>query len=140
VSSLFKLFTAAHIRVFRATGGKIGGKIGRTKIVVLTTIGNKSGAPRAVPLMCFEDAAGLVVIASAAGAPTHPAWFKNLQSQPEATVEVDGRRYTARAEVVTGDERARIWARVVKQEPRFTGYEKKAVGREIPVVVLMEKR
>ena len=136
MSPFFKLFTAAHIRAFRATGGRIGGKIGGTRIALLTTTGNKSGEPRTVPLMAFDDDAGIVVIASAAGSPTHPAWFKNLQGKPDATVEVTGRRYTARAEVVSGEARARIWERVVRQEPRFADYEKKAVGREIPVVVL----
>jgi deazaflavin-dependent oxidoreductase (nitroreductase family) len=136
MSALFRLFVAAHVGIFRATGGRIGGKIGRTRTMLLTTTGNKSGAPRTVPLMCFDDEAGLVVIASAAGSPTHPAWFKNLQKKPEATVETTGKQFAARAEIATGDDRARIWKKVVEQEPRFAGYEKKAVGREIPVVVL----
>jgi deazaflavin-dependent oxidoreductase (nitroreductase family) len=136
MNPLFKLFVGAHIRMFRATGGKLGGKIGNTKVLILTTTGHKSGEARAVPLMCFEDDAGLVIIASASGSPVHPAWFKNLEKKPEATVEITGKRFTARAEVVSGEERARIWKKVVAQEPRFADYEKKATGREIPVVVL----
>src|SRR5262249_17807803 len=109
------------------------------KVLLLTTKGNKTGKLRTVPVMCFEDQGQAVVIASAAGSPMHPAWFKNLESDPNVTVERDGRRYAARAEVVTGDRRARIWNEVVRVQPRFAGYEKKTQGRVIPVVVLKEE-
>jgi deazaflavin-dependent oxidoreductase (nitroreductase family) len=106
--------------------------------LLLTTKGNKTGKPRTVPLMCFEDEGQPVIIASAAGSPAHPAWFKNLERSPDVTIEVDGKRRAVRAKIVTGERRARIWADVVKRQPRFAEYEKKTEGREIPVVVLKE--
>jgi deazaflavin-dependent oxidoreductase (nitroreductase family) len=102
------------------------------------TLGNKTGEPRTVPVMCFEDGWRPVVIASAGGSPAHPAWFRNLERDPSVAVELDGRRFTARAEVVTGDDRARIWKRVVEAQPRFAGYAERTRGRQIPVVVLKE--
>jgi len=138
MSPLQKVFVAAHVFVLHASGGKIGGSMGGQKLLLLTTKGNKTGKPRTVPVMCFEDDGCPVVIASAAGSPAHPAWFKNLERDPNVTVELDGRRFSARAETVTGERRTRIWQEVVRAQPRFAGYEKKTQGREIPVVVLKE--
>jgi deazaflavin-dependent oxidoreductase (nitroreductase family) len=88
--------------------------------------------------MCFEDEGRPVVIASAAGSPAHPAWFKNLERDPNVTVEMNGRQFAARAEIVVGAPRTRIWEAVVRVQPRFAEYAKKTEGREIPVVVLKE--
>jgi len=79
-----------------------------------------------------------VIIASAGGQPQHPAWFNNLQANPEVTVQDQGRVFRARAEVLAGDERARVWTMAVAKAPQFDAYRKKAVGREIPVVRLKE--
>ena len=138
MNPLQKAFIAAHTFVLRTSGGKIGGSMGGQKVLLLTTKGNKTGKPRTVPVMCFEDEGRPVVIASAGGSPAHPAWFKNLERDPSVTVEMDGRRFDARAEVVTGERRARIWKEVVRAQPRFAEYAKKTEGREIPVVVLKD--
>jgi deazaflavin-dependent oxidoreductase (nitroreductase family) len=138
MNPIMKAFVAAHTFVFHASGGKLGGTMGGQKLLLLTTKGNKSGKPRTVPLMCFEDEGQAAIIASAGGSPVHPAWFKNIESDPNVTVERDGRRFAARAEIVTGDRRARIWSEVTRVQPRFAEYEKTAQGRVIPVVVLKE--
>ena len=87
----------------------------------------------------MEDGANFVLIASANGAPVHPAWFNNLAANPDVTVEVAGRKFAAKAEVATGEERTRLWDAMAKKVPRYDGYKKKAPNREIPVVVLKEK-
>jgi deazaflavin-dependent oxidoreductase (nitroreductase family) len=139
MNPIFKLFVGANIGIFRATGGKLGGTMGGQPVVLLTTRGRKSGKPRTVPLMSFDDGAGhRVVVASAGGSPTHPAWYQNLVANPVVTVETRGRKYEARAELVEGSDRARLWKEVVAAQPRFAGYEQKAGGREIPLVVLKE--
>lgn len=138
MNPLVKVFLAANVGLFRASGGKIGSSMFGGNVLLLTTKGKKSGRMRTVPVMYFEDGADRVVIASAGGSAAHPAWFKNLSDHPNVTVEMKGRRYQARAELATGDERARIWQKVVKMQPRFGDYAKKAVDREIPVVVLKE--
>ena len=138
MNPVVKLFLAANVGLYRATSGKIGGSMFGGKVLLLTTKGNKTGQKRTVPVMYFEDGSDRVVIASAGGSPEHPAWFKNLSKDPNVSVEVPGKRYQARAAVVSGDERARIWQKVTTEQPRFAGYAKKSKGREIPVVVLKE--
>lgn len=139
VNPIFKLFVNTNIAIFRATRGKLGGKMGGQPLILLTTTGKKSGKPRTVPLMSFDDGAGnRVIVASAGGSPAHPAWYANLLANPRVSVEVTGRKYEARAEVITGEARARIWKTVVALQPRFAAYEKKAGEREIPLVVLKE--
>jgi F420H(2)-dependent quinone reductase len=132
----FKMFVATHVALFRATRGRIGSSMMGGKVLLLTTTGHKSGKARTVPVMQFDDGGRRFVIASNGGNPEHPAWFKNLQGRPEVTVEMRGERYQARAAVVSADERARIWAKVIAAAPNFAAYEKKTGGREIPVVEL----
>ncbi len=136
MNPLVKLFLAANVGIYRATRGKIGGSMFGGQVLLLTTKGNKTGRSRTTPVMYFDDGASRVVIASAGGSPVHPAWFKNLSRHPEVRVEVKAEAYPARAEVASGDERARIWQRVISEQPRFAEYAKKSQGREIPVVVL----
>ncbi len=131
-----KLFVATHVALFRATRGRIGSSMMGGKVLLLTTTGHKSGKARTVPVMQFDDGGRRFVIASAGGSPEHPAWFKNLQKRPEVTVELRGERYQARAEVVSSDERSRLWQKITTEAPNFAAYEKKTGGREIPVVEL----
>ena len=132
----FKMFVATHVAIFRATGGRIGSSMQGGKVLLLTTTGNRSGKQRTVPVMQFDDDGRRYVVASFAGSPEHPAWFKNLQKTPEVGVEVRGERYRARAEVVSAEERARLWQKIVAQAPNFAEYEKKTQGRQIPIVEL----
>lgn len=136
MSVLFQLFMKAHIKLFRATGGKLGGSLAGNKILLLTTTGNKSGQPRTVPLVYIEDEGKKYIIASAGGAPGNPAWFKNLSSRPEVTVELGPQAQKAQAVIVGSDERNTIFEKVKKKMPQFAGYEKKAAPREIPVIRL----
>jgi F420H(2)-dependent quinone reductase len=138
MNPIFKLFLGANVLLFRATGGKVGSSMFGGRVLLLTTIGSKSGKERTVPVMYFYDGPNRVVIGSSGGSPAHPAWYRNLNRHPAVTVEVKGRRYQARAETATGSDRARIWKQVVKEQQRFAAYEQKANGREIPVVVLNE--
>jgi deazaflavin-dependent oxidoreductase (nitroreductase family) len=136
MSVLFQLFTKLHIKVFRATGGKLGGHLAGADILLLTTTGNKSGQARTVPLMYFENQGKTYIIASAAGAPAHPAWYKNLAVNPDVTVEKGAQRFAAKAVTAPDSERDAVFTKVKTQYPRFAGYEAKAGGRKIPVVRL----
>jgi len=138
MNPIAKLFLATNIGLFRMTGGKIGSSMFGGSVLLLTTKGRKSGKVRTVPVMYFDDGADKIVIASAGGSPVHPAWYNNLSQNPDVTVEVKGRSYKARAEVVKGSDRERIWQKVVAAQPRFAGYASKTKGREIPVVALKE--
>ena len=133
---LFQLFMKLHVGVYRATKGALGANLAGNKILLLTTIGNKSGQPRTVPLVYLEDGGKTYVIASAGGAPGHPAWYKNLSAKPDVTVEIGPRTSPAKAVTVDPEERSHVFEKVKQRMPQFANYEKKAAPRLIPVVRL----
>jgi deazaflavin-dependent oxidoreductase (nitroreductase family) len=126
-----KAYNKQLIAEFRANGGPPGGR----QILLLTTIGARTGRSYTTPMMFIPHGEDRLVIASNAGAPRHPDWFHNLVSHPDVTVEVAGDTYQANARVPEGAERDRIWASVVQQYPFFADHQAK-VSRTIPVVVL----
>ncbi len=127
--------TGLHKTLYRLTGGRVGARMGPMDILVLTTTGRKSGAPRSTPLAYFRDGANFVLVASDGGADSNPAWYLNLQSKPEVTVLLGQTQQRMRAATAAPADRARLWAMIVRQSPNFAGYEKQT-SREIPVVIL----
>ena len=106
------------------------------RFLVLHTTGRRSGQPRQTPLSYTKDGDTYVVIASDGGSPHHPDWYLNLEAQPDAEIEVGGRRRPVRAETVTGEERDRLWQRAVQSYGGYAGYQART-GREIPIVRLV---
>ncbi|MDX6247824.1 MAG: hypothetical protein QOF10_1184 [Kribbellaceae bacterium] len=121
------------IQQFRA-GGEIEG-MQRDRLVVLTTVGAKTGRRRPTPMMFHRDGDSLVVVASNVGAPRHPDWYINLLANPKVTVEVGGEIYDAAATTAEGAERTRLWAMLKETYPFFADHEART-DRTIPVVVL----
>jgi len=140
MSSLQRLamraFIGAHKTLYSLTDGRVGGRMGAQRILLLTTTGRRSGAKRTVPLVFFEDGERLVLIASKGGAPDDPLWWENLKKNPEALVQIGGEKRRMRARIASGEERARLWPRVKRENPAYAEYEKKTT-REIPVVLLV---
>jgi len=130
-----KLGTGVHSGVYRATGGKLFGRMGKSPILLLNTMGRKSGKKRTTPLLYVMDGEGFVIIASKGGAPTHPAWYLNLIANPDATVEVGDRAVRVRAEDVHGEDKTRLWQKMVEMYPTYDDYQTKT-EREIPLLVL----
>ena len=126
------------IEEFQANGGKVGGPFAGVPLLLLTTTGAKSGKQRINPLAYNMDGERLVVLASKAGAPTHPDWYHNLVAHPDVTVEVGNETFEARATVVEGAERDELYANRVAIMPIFAEYQAK-ITRTIPVVVLTRK-
>ncbi|MDQ7906180.1 nitroreductase family deazaflavin-dependent oxidoreductase [Phytohabitans sp. ZYX-F-186] len=124
------------IEEFRAAGGSAHGR----PMLLLTTTGARTGTPHTAPMMFLPHGDDLLVIASNAGAPKHPDWYRNLVAHPEVTVEVEGERYQATAVVPRGAERDEIFAGVVERYPFFADHQAKAATRTIPVVVLRRLR
>lgn len=120
---------------FRVSGGRLGGRQGGYDILLLTTTGRKSGEPRTHALLFVRDGARYVVCASNFGAPNDPAWYLNLRADPHGVARVRRRRFAVSAEDAQGDERARLWRRLVAVWPRYEGYQN-GVTRVIPVVIL----
>jgi len=122
----------------RATKGRLSTAIGtrfHRHVVVLTTIGARTGQRRAVPLLAFFDGPAIVLIASRGGHPRHPSWYHNLCAQPLAMVMVDGRTRPYRAREVEGAERVRLWRRAVEFYPGYADYQRR-IARRVPVMLL----
>ena len=120
------------IAAFRKNGGRTGRK---HPVILLTTIGARTGQPRVTPLNFSEDAGRFVVIASKGGAATHPTWFHNLVANPEVTIEHGSETFRARAIVAEEPERSRLFDRQAAAMPFFDGYRRRVKAREIPVVI-----
>jgi F420H(2)-dependent quinone reductase len=124
-----------HAAVYRATHGRVGGRIGRADVVLVTTTGRRSGQPRTVPLMAFADADRLVLVASNGGRDDHPAWYLNLIANPAVSVRRGDETHVMRARVATHDERAALWPTVVQGWDRVDTYQWRT-ARKIPLVFL----
>jgi deazaflavin-dependent oxidoreductase (nitroreductase family) len=120
------------IASFRRRGGETGRK---HPVILLTTVGARTGKPRVTPLNFSEDRNRLVVIASKGGASTHPAWYHNLLANPEVTIEHGTETFRARAIVAEEPERTRLFDRQARLMPFFDGYRRRVTARQIPVVV-----
>jgi len=126
----------AIIDEFRANGGKVGGQFAEAPLLVLHSVGAKSGKTHVNPVMYQDLGHGQVaVFASKAGAPTNPDWYHNLVANPRATVELGAETFEVSARVARGEERLRIWGTQKQRYPTFAQYERKT-KREIPVVIL----
>ena len=132
---LAKGISGTHAAFYRAAGGKMVGRMFDSPVLLLVTTGRKTGRERTTPLLYLEDGENLVIVASYGGAPTHPAWYLNLMANPEARVEIEGRTLRVRAEEARGEEKRRLWARLVEMYPPYESYQRRT-EREIPVVVL----
>ncbi len=132
---IIKTMGAIHEFWYRLTGGVRGGSIMGRPILLLTTTGRKTGARRTTPLMYLEDGESLIVIASNGGNPRHPAWWLNLEKNPQAEVQLRSEKRRVKAEEATGEERERLWRAVVETYSGYEGYQK-TTDRQIPVVIL----
>lgn len=125
----------AIIEEFRANGGKVGGRFTGRALLLLHTTGAKSQQARVNPLAYIQEGGQLVVIASKAGAPTHPDWYYNLLANPVVSVEVGTEQFQARAMIAEEPERTRLYDQMVTVNPGFAEYQLKT-ARRIPVVLL----
>jgi proline iminopeptidase len=114
----------------------LAGGEGLLPTLLLTTVGRKSGEPLTLPLIYGEADGAYVVIASKGGAPAHPAWYLNLEANPGVGVQVKADRFDARARVAQGEERERLWSKMVGIYAPYEKYAELAGDRVIPVVVL----
>ncbi len=129
------LWSRLHARVYRATGGRLMRGWFGAPVIVLETVGRRSGRTRTAPVIGLRSGEDLVVLAAAAGSDRAPAWWLNLRASGEATVVVCGRRRRVRARVSTGSERASLWERYLALYPAARHYPG-FTDRELPLVVL----
>lgn len=129
------LYGDEHVRRYRETDGQEGHDWNGTQALILTTSGRKSGDPRDSALIYGMSGDNPVIVASKGGHPAHPAWYLNLDANPDVEVQIWGDRFPARARTATGDERDELWTEMLKHWPQYDSYQEKT-DREIPVVVL----
>ncbi|GAA2991568.1 deazaflavin-dependent oxidoreductase (nitroreductase family) [Streptomyces sp. KhCrAH-43] len=124
-----------QVEQYESSGGTEGTTMRDMPVIVLTTLGAKSGKIRKTPLMRVEHDGLYAVVASQGGAPTHPVWYHNLKADPRAELQDGPVRRDMTAREVTGEEKARWWERAVEAFPDYADYQKKT-DRQIPVFVL----
>src|SRR5687768_4101450 len=108
-----KVITAFHRRLYTLSGGRLGSGIVGMPVLILTTIGRKSGKPRETVLTTpVQEGDVVVIVASYGGDDRHPQWFLNLQADPDVTVTMNGETTPMRARVATAEEKARLWGAV----------------------------
>lgn len=128
-------FNQPVIDEFRANRGRMSGYFEGARLLLLTTTGARTGTPHTTPVGYLPDGDRVLVIASAAGSDRHPDWFHNLVAHSQVIVESGVFTYEARAEVLTGEERDRLFARAVEADAGWATYQEKTT-RVIPVVAL----
>lgn len=128
-------FVADHIREYVASDGANGHEWNGTTIALLTTVGRRSGTPRRTALIYREDGDNYVVVASKGGAQQHPAWYLNLQANPEVRLRIKAEEFAGRARVTEGAERERLWDLMAEVWPDYNNYQTKT-DRRIPIVVI----
>ena len=132
---LLALITRLHRFVYRASGGRLGESLGGVKTLLLETRGRRSGKRRIIPLLYERDDERFLVVASNAGDDRPPAWWRNLQARPEATIQVGRARHAVRAREATELESQRLWPRLERTWPDYAAYRRRT-DRPIPIVVL----
>ncbi len=129
-----KEINRATIAAFRA-GGELGNGMHRDRLVLLTTVGRRTGERRTSPMMFHRDGDRIVVIASNMGAPRHPEWYLNLVAEPRVTVELAAESFDGVATPLVGAERERVWTELKRLYPFFVDHEA-GTARTIPVVAV----
>ena len=121
--------------LYNVSGGRIGGKMDKVPVLLLTTTGRKTGKKRTLPLIYILDGSAYVITASAGGADKNPGWFFNIRSNPQATIQVKDKHIKVMAEIAGQEKKSELWARLVEVAPNFAGYQKRT-SRDIPMVIL----
>jgi F420H(2)-dependent quinone reductase len=124
-----------NVPLYRLSRGRLMGKVGTAPVLLLTSTGRRTGQQRTAPVLYLVDGKRLVVVGSNAGNQRAPAWSFNLQANPDAEVDVRGKRSSVRARVAEGEERAQLWQKVNELYEGFDSYDANT-SREIAVFVL----
>jgi F420H(2)-dependent quinone reductase len=125
-----------HAAVYRATGGRIGGRVpGLPSLLLLDHTGAKSGRLRTTPLVYMPDGDNLLIVASKGGYSRDPSWLHNLRAHPDTKVQIGRTRLNVHAREASSDERDRLWPKAAKHNPHWARYQERT-SRQIPLVLL----
>lgn len=131
-----RAMSAVNTWIFRASGGRLGARFLRgAPVLLLTTTGRKSGAPRTTPLIYVEDGPDIVLVASKGGMSRHPLWYRNLEASPDVEIQIGAEKRRMRARTASAEEKAALWPRLVAVYRDYDDYQART-DRDIPVVIL----
>jgi deazaflavin-dependent oxidoreductase (nitroreductase family) len=131
----YSLFGDEHVRQYEATGGQTGHDWNGAAVLILHSLGRKSGETRKFPLIYGRDGKNYVVVASRGGSPEHPGWYKNLLAHPDVKIQVRDAVLPVTARTASAAEKQRLWPTMTAQWPDYDKYQA-GTTRDIPVVVL----
>jgi deazaflavin-dependent oxidoreductase (nitroreductase family) len=134
-AGMLKTTGRLNVSIYRLTRGRLMGKVGKAPVLLLTSVGRRSGQRRTAPVVYVQEGDSLVVIGSNAGNANTPGWSYNLQANPDAEVELGGQHRLVRARVAEGEERERMWRKMNDQYAGFDEYQQRT-SREIALFVL----
>ncbi len=134
-SLLLKLLVALNILAIRASRGRIGGRLGAETILLLHSLGRRSGRERVIPITCFQADGAYFLIGSNWGRPGNAGWYYNLRAHPRTTIELGGKTIPVEAREVTGEEYDRLWSYALARQPFYQQYKERTT-RHIPILVL----
>ena len=129
-----RIFMNINAFLIRISSGRVGSQLGTQTILILNTIGRKSGQPRSVPIAYFFQEGKYLIVESNWGKDTHADWYLNLQKQPQASIEVKGSTIKVNAGFAEGEEYTRLWEYVTKKHAPYLEYQN-MTKRKIPIVV-----
>jgi deazaflavin-dependent oxidoreductase (nitroreductase family) len=132
-------FTTFNAFLIRATGGRLGSKLGTQTILLLHTTGRKSGEPHIIPVAYFRYERNYLLVGSNWGKEKHADWYLNLLKEPHGMIQVDGKRISVDGHDAQGAEYARLWKFVTERHAQYLDYQKMTT-RRIPVMVLQPNK
>jgi deazaflavin-dependent oxidoreductase (nitroreductase family) len=133
------LFGAEHVRRYRETDGEVGHDWHDTSVLILTTRGRQSGEERSTPLIYQPYGDDYLIVASKGGSDEPPAWYLNLDQEPEVELQIKGDRFPARARTANAEEKPEMWRTMTATWPAYDDYQART-SREIPVDVLERRQ
>jgi len=135
MSIVTKVFTRANAFLFQITNGQLGSRMGKQSVLLLHTLGRKSGKSYSTPLSYYRDRENYLIVASNWGKEDPPNWFRNLMQHSRTTIQVKGATLQVEARQAEGEEHQRLWEVVTRQNSQYLEYQK-ALTRQIPIVIL----
>lgn len=130
-----RAFTRLHMLVYRWSGGRVWNRLGPGPVLLLTTIGRRTGKRTTMPVCYLADGHRLVLVGSAGGAANDPGWVRNLRAHAHVLIELGSQRREMHAHIVEGAEREQLWQRLLQQSS-YWGEMQRASSRQFPVIVL----
>ena len=135
MSGWIRLFTSINVFILRVSNGRLGSRLGKQSILVLHTIGRRSGKPHATTLSYYRDGNSYLVVGSNWGKENDPGWFYNLVQQPRTTIQVRTHTIQVEARQAQGEEYQRLWQLVTQLNEQYVQYQKR-MERQLPIIIL----